>query len=77
MYLNKFPCDNISDLDTPAISNIRVIYSAYSLPPKLGTTLLLKLWKTSIDIFNQNILNYYDDTDEIETECYLKEPCLM
>ena len=50
---------------------------AYSLPPKLGTTLPLKLCKTSSDIFNQNIINYYVNNNEIETKYYLKDPHLV
>ena len=51
--------------------------SASALPPKLGTTLLVKLLKTSNEVFNRNILNYYADTDETETNYYLKDPHMM
>ena len=49
----------------------------HALPPKLGMTLILKICRTSSDIFNQTILNYCADTDETITTYYLKDPCLM
>ena len=50
---------------------------AYDLPPKLGTNFPLKFCKNSSDIFNHNIVNYYDYTDEMETNYYLKDPRKM
>ena len=74
--LNDFPGENISDIVTHALRHIKVMCGAYDIYPKLGMTLLLKVWKTSSDIFNQSILNYYSDTDEVETKYYPKDPCL-
>ena len=55
---------------------MRGVY-ADAVLPKLDTSLLLKVCKTSSDIFDQNILNYYADNDEMETKFYLKYPRLM
>ena len=75
--LNNFPDEKISDIATTDIRHIKVMRGTYALHPKLGTTLLLKVCKTSIEIFNQNILNYYSDTNELETKYYPKDPCMM
>ena len=75
--LNYFPGENISDLSTTSIRHIKVMRGMYPIPPKLGTNLLLKVWKTSGDIFNRSILNYYADTDETETKYYIKYPSIM
>ena len=57
LFLNVFPGENISDISTPALRHIKVMRGAYALPPKLGKTLLLKVCKTSSEIFNQSILD--------------------
>lgn len=77
LTLSSFPGENVSALATSALKYIKVMKGAYALPPKLGTTLLLKVSKTSSEIFNRNILNYYADMDEMETKFYLKDPRLM
>ena len=41
--LNTFTCENISDIATTALRYIKVMRGAYALPPKIGTTLLLKV----------------------------------
>ena len=51
--------------------------SEYALTPKLGTTRILKVCKTSMDIFNRTILNYYVNTNEMGKIYYLKDPSLM
>ena len=57
--------------------NIKIMRGAYALPPKLGTTPLLKVCKNSSDIFNRNILNYYSNTNKMETNYYLRDHRLM
>ena len=77
LSLNKFPGEKISDLDTDALRNIKIMRGAYALPPKLGTTPLLKVSKNSSDIFNRNILNYYYNNNKVETNYYLRDHRLM
>ena len=77
LSLNYFPGEDISDLATTVLRHIKFMCGAYALPQKLGTTLLLKVCKTSSDISNQNILNYYSDSGEMETKYYPKYHGLM
>ena len=46
---------------------------AYYIPSKICTNILLKVWKTSSEIFNWNIISYYAYTDEMETKYYIKD----
>ena len=50
--LNGFHGENISDLATTALRNIKGMRSAYALHQKIGTTILMKVYKTSSDILN-------------------------
>ena len=78
LTLLSFPGDDVSALATSALKFIKVVDGAYALPPSLlGTQHLLKTSKTSIDIFNHNVLNKCNRVDEMETRYYLKDPTLM
>ena len=74
LSLNDFPGKNIYYLATAAIRHIRFMLSAYALPTKLVMKIILKVCKTSGDILDQNILNYYANTNEMKTRYYLKYP---
>ena len=52
LQLADFPGENVSALATAALKFIKIMHSAYALPPKLGTMLLLKVSKMSSKIFN-------------------------
>ena len=52
LTLSDFPGENVSDLVTVALKYIKIMSGAYVHPPKLGTLLLLKMCKSSSDIFN-------------------------
>jgi len=58
LTLSDFLGENVSDLATIALKQIKFMSRAYALPAKLGTLLLLKVCKSSSKIFNRNILNY-------------------
>ena len=44
----------------------------YALSPKLGATLLRKVWKTESEICNRNIINHYALADDMETYFFEK-----
>ena len=67
LTLSDIPGENVSDLATVALKHIKIMSGAYALPAKLGTLLLLKVCKSSIETFNRNILNCYVDADAMET----------
>ena len=71
--LNEYSGENISDLASTAIRHTKVMRGTYALTRKLGTTLFLKIWRTSSDNFNKNILNYYADTDEMENKYFFSK----
>ena len=68
LSLNDFPGENV------ALNHIKIMSGAYALPPKFGTLRLLKVCKSSSQIFNRNILNYYADADAMKTRYALKNP---
>ena len=49
----------------------------YTLPPKLGTTLILKVHKTEREIFSWNSINQYATADEMESKYSLKDHKIM
>ena len=56
-------------------SQLHHMSGAYTLSPKLGTFLLLKVCKSSSEIFNCNILNYAN-VEAMERRYALKNPTL-
>lgn len=77
LSLSAYPGENVKGLATEALRLIKIMEGGYSLPIRLGSDLLRKVYNTSSESFNRWVHAKLDDVRKMELTYKLKDPKLM
>jgi hypothetical protein len=78
LSLDSYPGENIVDFTTEALRLLKIMDTGYALPYKIGSTLLVKVEKTSSNYFNNKIMGMQDIVKQMERDVGpLKNPALL
>ena len=78
LKLDAYPGENIVDFTTEALRLLKIMDTGYALPYKIGSTLLMKVEKTSSNYFNNKIMGMQDVVKQMERSVGpLKNPALL